>query len=205
MYSVEQYKARGVEVGAVFVDYVQLLTTDARNYSRHDELKDICKALKDCAARTELPVVIAAQFNRETLKQGGQYSGTGLDNITVANIGEAADIERIAHDLYLIWQIDKTPLQWYTKAPGKNELQPNSPDGPAPELDAFKIAGGIRSNRIFTHQRPGGNANERELKAGYLYIEQLKARDGLTGGWGLLPFDGERGTVGANDWEKMAE
>ncbi len=196
LYYVQQYAARGVEVGAVFVDYMQLLTSDARNFSRHDELKDICKALHDCAGALEIPIIIAAQLNREVLRPVGNTAG--IDAVTVANIGEGADIERIAHDIYLVWQTDKTPVQWYTSAPKRTGEETDA----APVLDVYKIAGGVRSRRLFTHAlRPA----DIELKTGYLYVEQLKARDGVTGGWGLLPFDGERGTVGANDWAKMSE
>lgn len=198
--TVEEYRNTGVEVGAVFVDYMQLLTTENRNFSRHDELKDICKALRDTAAALELPVIIAAQLNRTVLntQQGG-----GLDGITVANIGEGADIERIAHDIFLIWQTDKTNLQQYFTA-----RTPKGGDGkaiqgaePVPTFDGSKI--GIRSNRIFTKRSL--TSTERELKTGYLYVEQLKARDGKTGGWGLFPFNGERGFIGVNDSNKMAE
>ena len=185
LYFVEQFRKQGVEVGAVFVDYMQLLTTDARNYSRHDELKDICKALKDCAARTELPVIIAAQLNRDVLKQG-----VGIDNITVANIGEGADVERIAHDIFLLWQVDKTPLGQYQTYDEKRETF---------VLCRNKL--GIRSKRLFTHDTP----ETAELKTGYLYVEQMKARDGITGGWGLFPFDGERGEILPNDPAKMKE
>ena len=182
--TVEDYRARGVEVGGVFVDYMQLLTTENRNYSRHDELKDICKALKDCAARTELPIIIAAQLNREVLKQG-------IDTITVANIGEGADIERIAHDIYLVWQIDKTHEYLYNKTDADGKLS----------VDARNL--NIRSNRIY-FQSGMGHA-ERELKAGYIYIERMKARDGKTEGWGLLPYDGERGFIDRNNTAKMTE
>ena len=182
--TVEEYRRQGVDVGGVFVDYMQLLTTENRNYSRHDELKDICKALKDCAARTELPIIIAAQLNREVLKQG-------IDGITVANIGEGADIERIAHDIYLVWQIDKTQESLYsrTDAQGNTAVAPQNLN--------------TRSKRIFT--RPSIGHDERELKAGYIYIERMKARDGKTEGWGLLPYNGERGFIGNNDTAKMTE
>ena len=182
--TVEEYRARGVDVGGVFVDYMQLLTTENRNYSRHDELKDICKALKDCAARTELPIVIAAQLNREVLK-------SGIDTITVANIGEGADIERIAHDIYLVWQIDKTQEYLYnqTDTNGNTTINPRNLN--------------TRSNRLYTKART--NPNDRALKTGYIYIERMKARDGKTEGWGLLPYDGERGYIGNNDIAKMRE
>ena len=180
LHFVEQDRARGVDVGAVFVDYVQLLTTDSRNFSRTDELKEICKALKDCAARLEIPVIVAAQLNRNALTTPG-----GLDLITVANIGEGADVERIAHDIFLVWQTDKTPAGWYAAKGGEG-------------LDASKF--GPRARRLFSQPR---NPADREIKAGFLYVEQLKARDGVTGGWGLFPFDGERGTVGENDLQTM--
>lgn len=182
--TVEDYRAKGVDVGGVFVDYMQLLTTENRNYSRHDELKDICKALKECAARTELPIVIAAQLNRQVLSEG-------IDKITVANIGEGADIERIAHDIYLVWQIDKTQEFLYTE----NSRQDDTTINPT-KLNT-------RSKRIYTKAQL--NPNDRVLKAGYIYIERMKARDGKTEGWGLLPYDGERGYIGENDKKKMAE
>ena len=71
-------------------------------------------------------------------------------------------------------------------------------------MDPFKIAGGIRSRRLFTRGELG-RPETVELKKGYLYVEQLKARDGVTGGWGLLPFNGERGAIGETDKTKMAE
>ena len=180
--SVEDLRARGVEVGGVFVDYMQLLTTETRNYSRHDELKDICKALKDCAARTELPIIIAAQLNREVLKQG-------IDTITVANIGEGADIERIAHDIYLVWQIDKTQETLYKRTNAAGKLEVN------------KGAFNVRSQRLYTKAEL--NPDDIELKTGYIYIERMKARDGKTEGWGLLPYDGERGFIDRNNTDEM--
>jgi len=187
---VEAFRNNGVEVGAVFVDYMQLLSTDARNYSRHDELKDICKALRECAARIELPIVIAAQLNREVLRQP-------IDNVTEANIGEGADIERIAHDILFVWQVDRTPVGLYTSTPsgGKNNVGPVEP-----QVDASKL--GPRSIRLFTKPRLGGN-EPRELKQGYIYVEQMKARDGRSGGWGLFPYDGERGKIGEIDTDEM--
>ena len=184
LYYVEQFRKQGVEVGAVFVDYMQLLSTDARNYSRHDELKDICKALRECAARTELPVIIAAQFNRDVLKQA-----VGVDNITVANIAEGADVERIAHDIFLLWQVDKTPRGQYFKYDHNKQTE---------TLITDRL--GFRSRRLFNPTADGA-----ELKTGYLYVEQMKARDGKTGGWGLFPFDGERGYIGPIDEKAMKQ
>ena len=186
LYFVEQFRKQGVEVGAVFVDYMQLLTTDARSFSRHDELKDICKALHDCAGELEIPVIIAAQLNRDVLKPG-----VGIDNISVANIGEGADVERIAHDIFLLWQVDKTPEQQY------KQMNPKTGEM---ELNPAKL--GYRSKRLFTH---GLNPDDAELKRGFIYLEQMKARDGKTEGWGLFPFDGERGQIGRIDVGTMKQ
>lgn len=177
---VEAFRREGVDVGGVFVDYMQLLGTEARTFSRHDELKEICKALHDCAAAIDLPVVIAAQLNREVLRGG-------LDDITVANIGEGADIERIAHDIFLLWQVDKTPT---------GTISANNQNNP----DAIKPRG-TRTKRIIS--RLDGKEAENVLKRGFMYIEQMKARDGITGGWGLFPFNGERGQIGEIDINKM--
>lgn len=183
LYYVNGLRSEGVEVGGVFVDYMQLLTSDGKAYSRHDELKDICKALKGCAAYTELPMIIAAQLNREGLK-------SGIDGITLANLGEGADIERIAHDVYFIWQTDKTKKDLYNttaKTGGKEWNYQAAKD---------------RATRIFVKNECNLTA-ERELKTGYLYVEQMKARDGKTDGWALFPFDGERGQIGEIDKDAM--
>ena len=193
---VREAQEQGEQVGAVFVDYMQLLSTDSKQYSRHDELKTICKALHDCAGVIGLPVIIAAQLNREVLRNG-------IDDITVANIGEGADIERIAHDVFLVWQVDKTALGLYVDK-GK-EIDANVMETKRNTTIIVKPANvGIRASRIFTSGMLS-NPNQRTLKAGYLYVEHLKARDGETDGWGLFPYDGESGRIGENDKVKMAE
>lgn len=188
---VREAQEQGKEVGAVFLDYMQLLNTDSKHFSRHDEMKDICKILSNCAKANGIPIVIAAQLNREIYRNG-------IDDVSVANIGEGADIERIAKDVFLVWQIDKTPLNLYVKRGTEKE---NIDD------DLIKDAQNIgkRAQRIFTEETlPTGQTGLR-LKTGYLYIEHLKARYGETGGWGLLPYDGESGQILENDIQKMQE
>ena len=190
---VRESVERGVEVGAVFVDYMQLLSADAKHYSRHDELKTICIALSNCAKKNKIPIVIAAQLNRDT------YKKNGIDEVSVANIGEGADIERIAKDVFLVWQIDKTPLGQYKD----NERDANEEsDDNNNTIVVVPSKVGIRANRIFSSGLLS-NKNQRTLKTGYIYIEHLKARYGQTGGWGLLPYDGESGQIGVNDTNQM--
>lgn len=173
---IGEFQDKGIEIGGVFIDYMQLLNSATQTFSRTDELKVICKVLKGIAAETGLPIVIAAQLNRTVLVNG-------IDSITVANIGEGADIERVAHDVYLVWQIDKS-VKEITLSGNSKGL-------------------GFRSNRIYSQNSL--NVNTYHAKEGYMYIEHLKARDDKADGWGLFPFEGERGQILEIDTEKMIE
>ena len=185
--SIKNCEAQGYEIGGVFVDYMQLLTSDGGNIARNYELKAVCTALKDCATETDIPFIIAAQLNREAIAK--RNDGGGLDGVTVSNIGEGADIERIANAIYLVWQVDKTKRDDYidTKQDG---------------LESVKRMG-ERALRIFKRQlnEKGG----KDLKEQCLYVESLKARNNNTGSWGLLDFDGEGGKVGLNNGNLMEE
>lgn len=77
--------------GAIFIDYIQLISLPSgkyKAYSRQEEMKQICIALKDVAVETGLPIILGAQFNREV---------TSPLRIHTSKIGEAGDIERIAN------------------------------------------------------------------------------------------------------------
>jgi replicative DNA helicase len=92
-------------LAGVFIDYFQLLKLPQdkyRNYnSRQEELKQICISLKDTAVKTGLPLILAAQFNREV---------TNLCRLHPTHIGEAGDIERIVNTLVGLWNMDKKPV-----------------------------------------------------------------------------------------------
>ena len=94
-------------IGGVFIDYFQLLNLPGvlkraeRINSRQEELKQICVSLKDVAVNTGLPLVLAAQFNREV---------TNLMRLHPTNIGEAGDIERIVNTLIGLWNMGKKPV-----------------------------------------------------------------------------------------------
>jgi len=84
-------------VGAVFIDYMQLLHLSPEKHrfnSRQEELKKVCLILKDYAVETNLPIVLGAQFNREV---------KNLLQMDPTRIGEAGDIERIASLIIGIW------------------------------------------------------------------------------------------------------
>ena len=92
-----RYLHKNTDVSAIFIDYIQVLrlgSTKYSTYSRQEEVKEICTALKDIAVETGLPIVIAGQFNR-TVKNPLHLHPT--------NIGEAGDIERVASLIVALW------------------------------------------------------------------------------------------------------
>lgn len=92
-----KYIGKQVKIKAVFIDYIQLLNSTeyrAKRMVRTEELKEICKDLKNLAVGYDLPIVVAAQMNRETKSPIDMHS---------QNIAEAADLERIANKIICIW------------------------------------------------------------------------------------------------------
>lgn len=191
---VEDIKSKGGEVAAIFVDYFQLLT-EGEGQMRNYELKDICTQLQDFAAATNLPIVIASQFNREVIT--GRDSKGGFDVMSKANIAEASDIEKIAHDIWACVKIDTIKLTPYIDgASGADQGDQR------PKISTNKIRNsGERSVRIFEAARADARTAENALKTGsngetLLYIENLKAREGIEGVWGLFSTDYESGYIG---------
>jgi DNA primase catalytic core len=90
-------------IGGVFIDYFQLLNLPQKikKNTRQEELKQICQDLNRVAKNTGLPIILAAQFNREA---------TNLMRLHPTNIGEAGDIERIVNTLVGLWNMDKKPV-----------------------------------------------------------------------------------------------
>ena len=85
------------KVKAVFIDYIQLLSSGAyrrAHLQRTEELKEICKDLKNLSIDTQLPIVVAAQLNREANSPLELHS---------QRIAEAADLERIANKILCLW------------------------------------------------------------------------------------------------------
>ncbi len=92
-----RYLHKHANPGAIFIDYIQLLNLPQgkyKTYSRQEEIKEVCIALKDLAVETGLPIILGAQFNR-TVVNHLQLHAT--------KIGEAGDIERIANLIVGFW------------------------------------------------------------------------------------------------------
>jgi DNA primase catalytic core len=99
-----RYLHKHAKPGAIFIDYIQLLNLPEgkyKTYSRQEEIKQICIALKDIAVETGLPIILGAQFNRTVTNQ---------IQLHPTKIGEAGDIERIASLIVGFWNNNFSPL-----------------------------------------------------------------------------------------------
>lgn len=97
---VIRYLAGTRKVKAVFLDYLQAIKLK-EGYSRdkREELREVCKALNTVAKELDIPIVLAAQLNRET-PNPTDMSGN--------NIAESADITRYADTILLLWDSSKS-------------------------------------------------------------------------------------------------
>lgn len=95
-----EYITKRTKDAVIFIDYIQKLRSDRKGNieGRYNELKFICEDLNACAMRTGLPIVLAAQFKREI--------ATPLD-MHPTGIAEASDIEKIASEIYGLWNCTK--------------------------------------------------------------------------------------------------
>ena len=143
-----RYLNKHAKPKAILIDYIQLLNLPEgkyKTYSRQEEIKQICIALKDLSIETGLPIILGAQFNREVVNHL---------KVHATNIGEAGDIERIANLIVGIWNCNKTPI---------------IPDNELKKIDAINIPNTIYTtvlkNRggksdIFTNLKFNGNTGK---------------------------------------------
>ena len=97
---VIKYMAKSLTVKAVFIDYVQLLYREGNRLQRNEELKEIAKDLRQTAKALKLPIVLAAQLNREAKSPTEMHS---------QNIADSADLEREANKVLLLWNTSFMP------------------------------------------------------------------------------------------------
>lgn len=117
-----RYLHKHAKPGAIFIDYIQLLNLPEgkyKTYSRQEEIKEICIALKDVAVETGLPIILGAQFNREVINQLRLHA---------TKIGEAGDIERIANLIVGFWNNNFKPLATDGELNEINSKGANTPD-----------------------------------------------------------------------------
>lgn len=89
-----RYICSQTKVKAVFIDYIQMLSKSGCRLQRNEELKEISKDFKSLAVSLHLPIIVAAQLNREAKSPVDMHA---------QNIAEAADLERVANKVILLW------------------------------------------------------------------------------------------------------
>lgn len=92
------------EVGAVAIDYMQLLSLPAQEArsARHEDIKQICLLLKDVAIHTRLPLIVASQFKRDV--------SSPID-MSTTSVSEGSDIEKIAAVMVGVWNGGESPYE----------------------------------------------------------------------------------------------
>ena len=97
--------AKRAHIDAIYVDYVQLLFSEAQNTRNELQIKATMKVLRTISDALHIRVIAAAQYNRSGAKFGEQ---------SLTNLGEGGDIERAASmviSIFQISQIDEKDLE----------------------------------------------------------------------------------------------
>lgn len=89
-----KYLCKQIKVKAVFIDYIQLLRLEGYKGDRRSELCNICDLFNNLAIDNTLPIVMAAQLNRDAASPLEMHN---------QNIAESADIERYANTILSLW------------------------------------------------------------------------------------------------------
>jgi DNA primase catalytic core len=152
-----RYLHKHANPGAIFIDYIQLLNLPEgkyKTYSRQEEIKEICIALKDVAVETGLPIILGAQFNRTVTNQL---------HLHATKIGEAGDIERIANLIVGFWN---------------NNFKPLATDG---ELEEINRKGGSTPDTIYATilKNRGGRVGLEEILSWNGNTGRIKNIEGL--------------------------
>jgi replicative DNA helicase len=84
------------EVAAVFIDYVQKLSTEEERVNRQQEIQRICQTLLTTALdkRVTASIILGSQVNREVIS---------FDTLNLDNMREAGDIEQDANLVLGVW------------------------------------------------------------------------------------------------------
>lgn len=93
------YRAKRLHgIDAIFIDYLQLLRAPGQD-ARHLEIGEISRTLKEIAKTLQVPVIAAAQLNRETEKRESKKP-------VVSDLRESGQIEADADEIILLHRPD---------------------------------------------------------------------------------------------------
>ncbi len=129
-----EFAVSNIHTKAIFIDYIQILRSQKlARQPRAEQLKEICISLKDFSVKYKIPVVLAAQLNREAT------TPLRMNNTQMA---ESSDIEKAANTIVCLWNSNFKLKQYGAKEPSKDERE---------ELDTLEREGfvGGREGKLF--------------------------------------------------------
>lgn len=140
-----RYLTSKIKVKAVFVDYVQLLYRDysmkgGRRPERREEIKEICNDLRKTAIDLGLPMILAAQLNRET---------PNPTDMSEDNVADSADLTRYANTIVCLWN------SAFDNVKDGKEKYLKSEDGIRLQARGFKLGEGGQIFAKITKNRGG--------------------------------------------------
>lgn len=97
-----EYIKRHDNNAVIFIDYIQKLRSDRKGSitNRAEELTFIAQDLNDCAIRTQLPIIAAAQFSRQVKSP--------LE-MAITMLADSSEIEKTASEIYGCWDCNWPP------------------------------------------------------------------------------------------------
>ena len=108
-----EFAVCNIPTKAIFIDYIQILRSQKfARQPRAEQLKEICISLKDFSVKYKLPVVLAAQLNREA------NTPLRMNNTQMA---ESSDIEKAANTIICLWNSNFKLKLYGGKEPNKEE------------------------------------------------------------------------------------
>ena len=119
-----EFAVCNIPTKAIFIDYIQILRSQKfARQPRAEQLKEICISLKDFSVKYKIPVVLAAQLNREAI------TPLRMNNTQMA---ESSDIEKAANTIVCLWNSNFMPNKYGVRAMENKEKD---------EIDALKSKG----------------------------------------------------------------
>lgn len=119
-----EFAVCNIPTKAIFIDYIQILRSQKfARQPRAEQLKEICISLKDFSVKHKIPVVLAAQLNREAI------TPLRMNNTQMA---ESSDIEKAANTIVCLWNSNFMPNKYGVRA-----MEPKEQD----EIKALKDKG----------------------------------------------------------------
>jgi replicative DNA helicase len=163
------YVRKQNEDAVIFIDYIQKLRSDKKGSitARHTELKFVCEDLNQAAIESGLPIALGAQFNRDV---------QAPIDMQPTSLSEASDIEKIASEIYALWNCTKPIRKVDNKDAATIEKEYNIKPGVKEDAIILEV---IKSRSIGTghkvklgwHGNSGKITQEALIKVENMFIE----------------------------------